>query len=107
MKKKFVLCPARHGHPEIDGLEAIFPSVIEDVTNTSAMLETAWNAVKDCESVDLYVTGLTVAVGAVIRACYSLGIALKLWHYDRDKDVYFPQTIITELDAEFMQQSMW
>lgn len=45
------------------------------------------------DEVNLYVTGLTVAVAEVIRYCYHNGIALTLYHYDRASGEYYPQTM--------------
>ena len=104
---KFILCPARHEHEEIAGLPAIFPQNIEDITDVSGMAQTAREVLKDCDDVDLYVTGLTVAVGAVIRACYTEMKALTLWHYDRALDAYFPQVIMTMEDVGLMRESGW
>ena len=106
-EKKFVLCPARHSHPQIDGLPSIFSTEIADVTDVGAMTATAWSAVQGCECVNLYVTGLTVAVGAVIRACYMCAIPLTLWHYDRSAGEYFSQAIITPQDAGMMREAGW
>lgn len=44
--------------------------------------------------VDLYVSGLTTALIAVINAANVLDIHLTLWHYDRDSEEYYPQEII-------------
>lgn len=48
-----------------------------------------------CEGVqlNLYVTGLTVAVIAAIKAAKSHEINVTLWHYDKDNDNYYPQEI--------------
>ena len=43
------------------------------------------------DSVDLYVSGLTVAVAEVIRYCHVNYIALTLYHYDRETGEYYPQ----------------
>lgn len=48
-----------------------------------------------CEGVqlNLYVTGLTVAVIAAIKAAKSHGINVTLWHYDKDNDNYYSQEV--------------
>ena len=43
------------------------------------------------QSVDLYVTGLTVVTAAVIHICYQDNIGLTLYHYDRESGDYYPQ----------------
>ena len=40
-----------------------------------------------------YVTGLTAATAAVIRACAYNGVELTLMHYDRESGQYVPQRI--------------
>lgn len=106
-EKVFVLCPARHSHLQIDGLPSIFPTEISDVTDVGGLTEVARNAVRGAEAVVVYVTGLTVATTAVIRACYTLGIPLTLRHFDRSTGEYFPQPIITPQDAAMMREGGW
>lgn len=42
---------------------------------------------------NLYVTGLTIAVIAAIKAAKNEGMDIVLWHYDRDSESYYPQKI--------------
>lgn len=44
-------------------------------------------------TLDLYVTGLTVALIAVLNCCRKEGIPITLYHYDRETGEYFPQTV--------------
>lgn len=105
MEKKFLLCKARHSHPEIDGLKSIFGNTIEDPTDFNGMMETV-NAVfqeeklggrrdKEEEEVNiiLYVTGLTAAVVAVINYCSYHAYNLTLMHYDVKSGKYLPQEV--------------
>ena len=43
----------------------------------------------------LYVTGLTAATVAVIKACKLAGVGLVLMHYDRQSGQYVPQDVLT------------
>ena len=43
----------------------------------------------------LYVTGLTAATVAVIKACKMLGVGLVLMHFDRQTGKYVPQDVLT------------
>lgn len=43
--------------------------------------------------VNLYVTGLTVALIAVINALANTRVELTLWHYDRDTKNYYSQKV--------------
>lgn len=47
-----------------------------------------------CFYTDLYVTGLTVALVAVLNACHKLGIVVTLYHYDREEGNYYPQQVL-------------
>lgn len=42
---------------------------------------------------NLYVTGLTVAVISAIKAAKFEGMKVTLWHYNRDNNNYYPQEI--------------
>lgn len=43
--------------------------------------------------INIYVTGLTVALIAALNAMRKEGISVTLYHYDRDTDSYFPQEV--------------
>ena len=43
--------------------------------------------------VNLYVTGLTVALIAALNVCRREGLVVTLWHYDRATDGYYPQKV--------------
>lgn len=57
------------------------------------MAEIARAKLNGADSVDLYVTGLTVALGEIIRYCATAAIPLTLWHFDRDTGSYYPQPL--------------
>ena len=44
-------------------------------------------------NLNLYVTGLTVAVIAILNVCRGEDINVTLWHYDRDTGEYYPQKV--------------
>ena len=44
--------------------------------------------------VNLYVTGLTVALIAALNVCKENKVDVTLWHYDRESGNYFPQDVI-------------
>lgn len=44
--------------------------------------------------INLYVTGMTVALIATLNACRSEGISVTLYHYDRETGNYFPQEVL-------------
>lgn len=99
---KAVLCEARHEHPTIAGLPAIFPNVVNPMAFdqldqvVADFLMSSTNATDlALNGLDLYVTGLTPAVVAVIRQCINNAIELRLWHYDRSVDDYVCQPCIS------------
>lgn len=44
-------------------------------------------------TINLYVTGLTVALIATINVCRREGLNVTLWHYNRETDSYYPQNV--------------
>ena len=92
------LCAGRHNIPQAtDG--AIFPSVIADVTDTPALEQKAKQMLTPFSNgrgcVNLYVTGLTVALVAAINVAIQYHINLILWHYDAQTGNYYPQRVHT------------
>lgn len=88
------LCEGRHAIPQaVDG--AIFDTVINPL-DVEGLQSEAYNKIKalDINSLDLYVTGLTVVLVAVLNACRQLGIVVTLYHYDREEGNYYPQKIL-------------
>lgn len=88
------LCEGRHAIPQaVDG--AIFNTVINPL-DVEGLQSEAYNKLKalDIKSLDLYVTGLTVALVSVLNACRQLGIVITLYHYDRESDNYYPQQVL-------------
>ena len=99
---KAVLCEARHEHPTIAGLPAIYPKQVNpvdfeqlDQVAADFMLSPVNSTDLALNGLDLYVTGLTPAVVAVIRQCLNNAIELRLWHYDREANDYVCQPCIS------------
>ena len=88
------VCAGRHDIPQaIDG--SIFPNQIDplNVTGMEAMAEAKLSSL-EIKHLDLYVTGLTVAVVAVINSCHRLGITVTLFHHDRESGQYYSQEVV-------------
>lgn len=87
------LCKARHETPAEDG--AIFETEV-DPLNLSGLEETAKEriAVLDVKKINLYVTGLTVALVAVLNAARELGIQVTLWHFNKETGNYYSQQVM-------------
>lgn len=94
------LCEGRHPIPQAtDG--AIFGSVIEDVTAVYRLEEEALKSIQDicskagvenCIHINLYVTGLTVALIAVLNAVRRK-MQVTLWHYNNATGEYYSQEV--------------
>jgi hypothetical protein len=85
------LCDSRHPMPEcVTG--AIFDTTVNPL-DTLALEERACNVLEGVKALNLYVTGLTVALIAVLNVCHRNGILVTLYHYNRDTDSYYPQTV--------------
>ena len=92
---KYGVCAGRHDLPVED---YIFPAelsselIADPETLQEMALEKLMAAVSDCETeLELYVTGLTVAVIAVIEAAKKLDLPVTLYHYNKVKGEYYAQ----------------
>lgn len=95
------LCSGRHSIPQaIDG--AIFPKTVCNVTRPDKLEEsaeeilkgkTSYGDLQEITSINLYATGLTVALIAVLNICRKEDIKVTLWHYDKYSKDYFKQEI--------------
>lgn len=92
---KVQLCESRHVVlGDIDGY--IFPNTIEDVTNVMELEEIALNSITklgETSHLDIYVTGLTVALIATLNVARKCNIDVTLLHYDRENGKYFSQHV--------------
>lgn len=90
---KIGLCEGRHPLPVN---EYVFGAVIEDPTDVNGLEEVAEeffrNLIPDC-LLELYVTGLSVALIAAINAAskYINIRNIVLMHYDSKTNTYYPQ----------------
>lgn len=86
------LCKGRHNIPEAtDG--AIFGNTL-DPLDIGDMAETVARKLDGVDKINLYVTGLTVALVEVIKYCYHEGVFCTLLHYDRESREYYPQDVL-------------
>ena len=85
------LCEARHTMPDIVN-GAVFPNSIDPLA-IEDLEKTASDTLENVDSLILYVTGLSVALVAVINVCHDKGINLLLMHYNRDTGEYYPQKV--------------
>ena len=92
--KRMALCKGRHDMPsEVQG--AIFDCEVNPLDPNGLLREVIQS--KKLENIDylmLYVTGLTVALIAVMNACKMLGVRIMLMHYNKDTGEYYPQEVL-------------
>ena len=85
------LCEGHHEIPEaIDG--SIFGSTLNP-TDVAGMEAEAKEQLGYVRKLNLYVTGLTVALVAVLNVCREKHIAVTLYHFDRETGSYYPQEV--------------
>lgn len=88
------LIKGRHNLPETV-TNYIWGGDIKDVTDVIRMEQHAMDWVQIHRPINLtvYVTGLTAALVAVIKACALYKIPLTLMHYNRETKRYFSQRV--------------
>lgn len=95
---KAIMCNGRHQHPEIADLPAIFPTEVTmcftKLDSIAVEFVTMNLEVLIKEGLDLFVTGMSPAMCAVIRTCINRNVELRLWHYDKSTDKYVCQPML-------------
>lgn len=85
------LCAGRHEIPQaIDG--SIFGTEL-DPLDLAGMETEAAEQLHGVVTLNLYVTGLTVALIAVLNVCREQKIKVTLYHYNRETEKYYPQEV--------------
>lgn len=85
------LCEGRHEIPQaIDG--SIFGTEL-DPLDLTGMEREATEQLQGVFTLNLYVTGLTVALVAVLNVCREQKIKVTLYHYNRETGKYYPQEV--------------
>jgi hypothetical protein len=104
MKKIMGLCQGRHSiatneQQIVDSF--IFTTEVNpiDLHNIDNQVHAA---LYNCSELELYVTGLTVALVSVINYCLINYIPLTLWHYNRDTNSYYSQKLHTTRDLDLL-----
>ena len=69
---------------------------IDDVTDQETLMNIAYHFIKkiDADVLEIYVTGLTVALIATLNVCKILGVQAVLHHYDRESETYYEQEVL-------------
>ena len=95
MKMRFGLIKGRHELPEVDGyffegdVNPLDPQGLEQEARKFLQSQ------PHIEEIDLYVTGLTVALIAAINVI-NPRIKVVLYHFNRDTGEYYPQPVYRE-----------
>lgn len=86
------LCKGRHKTPATDG--AVFETEVNplDVITLESQAKERFASL-NITRLHLYVTGLTVALIAVLNTARELGIEVILWHFDRESNNYYSQEV--------------
>lgn len=86
------LCEGRHKTPATDG--ALFATDIDpvDVCGLERQAKEKLSNL-NIKELNLYVTGLTVALVAALNAAKELGIQVTLWHFNRENGEYYCQKV--------------
>lgn len=88
------LCEGRHEIPgAIDG--AIFDGELDptDIVGINQLAYSKLEPFKGCK-LELYVTGLTVALISVLNVSRTLNISVTCWHFNREKGDYYSQIVL-------------
>lgn len=86
------LCEDRHPLP-VD--KNIFPNRVERTWTTKQLEAMADKSIpEDCERLELYATGLMVAMLAVVAVCAKRGIKLAVYNYDGWWKTYNRQSVL-------------
>lgn len=92
---KLALCKGRHKFPK-DCTGYIFPHAVDPTDLPRLDREVRKRFQKVPYRLDVYVTGLTVALISVVNFCVRNNVWLVLWHYDSSTGGYYPQSVCTE-----------
>ena len=91
MCKTLSLCEGRHEMPsEVEG--SIFPQEVNPL-DISGMQQIVAEKLNKVTVLDLYVTGLTVALMEVIKYCLKNKVELTLFHYNSATGKYYGQAV--------------
>ena len=95
---KLGLIKGRHEIPQVEGryifIEDLDPTDVKEAEGKAYSVLAGIKAVYPDKHIDLYVTGLTMALIAVLNASKRHGMSVTLHHFDRETGEYFPQEVL-------------
>lgn len=87
----FGLCEGRHPWPVKEG---IFPRTVEHINDVQLEDIAERRIPSDCARLAIYVSGLAIALLAVVKVCAKRGITLTAYHYNPKSGVYYRQDVL-------------
>ena len=87
----FGLCEGRHSWPVKEG---IFPHTVEHINDVQLEDIAEKRIPADCARLAVYVSGLTIAMLAVVKVCARRGIRLTAYHYNPTSNVFSKQEVL-------------
>ena len=68
----------------------------DHVTDAEYMYNTAEGFLRRFEphALEIYITGFTPALCAVLKACKTYNISVSCWHYDREGKTFWKQEVL-------------
>ena len=95
---KLGLIKGRHEIPQVEGryifVEDLNPTDVKEAEGKAYSVLAGIRTVYPDSHIDLYVTGLTMALIAVLNASKRHGMSVTLHHFDRETGEYFPQEVL-------------
>ena len=88
------MCVGRHAIPGLVEEDYIFPNTIEDPFDLQVLDQMVEDKLDGAKSVMLYVTGLTVCLGAVVKHCSQHNVHLTLMHFNVATGSYVAQEVL-------------
>ena len=87
---RYELCEKRH----TGTMEGIFPTKVECIRADLLEKRADERIPEDCDKLEIFVTGLTIAMLAVVRVCARRGIHLTAYHYEPEYHLYTRQEVL-------------
>lgn len=95
---KLGLIKGRHEIPQVEGryifIEDLDPADVAEAEGKAYSVLAGIKAVYPDSHIDLYVTGLTMALIAVLNAAKRHRMSVTLHHFNRETGGYFPQEVL-------------
>ncbi len=95
------LCCGRHPFPGVEFY--IYGSTVDPLDYDALYAQAVWflkaNKLGSGDALCLYITGLTAATLAVVRACHEAGVGLIAYHYDKKTGGFTIQYVFGQVNS--------